>query len=160
MKTTKSILVLLSATLLFTACKKQEPTPPAGVVGLSSNIYTVTPAAWGLSGLNGQEAAFITDTWLNDPINDGVEVFVSGYPDGKWMGMPASNLVQTGDYVEYLYSNQQIEIVYDGTPSPGINLYIKVVVIPPAIMKQHPNTNWKDYDQVEALIEAQKGSSN
>ena len=117
-----------------------------GVANITSAIYPVTPGSWSNPSTDVYTVSY-TNSAISDANHDGIEVFIS--TNGSiWFGLPSTNLISSGDNVEFNYSNGQIEFLYIFTSAPTSTLDFKVVVIPPAIMKQHPNTNWSDYNNV------------
>lgn len=130
----------------------EGPTGASGVANISSSIFSVVPGAWNTTtdgyGVN------ITDNDLSDASTDGVEVFFS-VDQTTWYGLPESSLIHSGDNMEYAYAAGQVTILYAYSTYPSVTTYYKIVVIPPSIMKQNPNTNWHNYNQVNALIQAQ-----
>ncbi|NNM95563.1 MAG: hypothetical protein HKL88_08925 [Bacteroidia bacterium] len=149
------------AVTLF-ACKGDTgPAGPAGtngVANISSNIYTVSPGSWSnpSAGLYNYVAS---DASITNANTDGIEVFMSGN-NTNWFGLPLTNVFANPDELFFMYINGQITFEYDGSSAPATTQYFKVVVIPPAVMKQHPRTNWKNWSEVSAIIQAQKMMNN
>jgi hypothetical protein len=99
-----------------------------------------------------------------------------------WFPLPSSNIMNYGADMEYYYQggrtvqsgsiittipsiltltfigNHISGSVMDSIPNfpPITNNYdslaVKVVLIPPAMRKAHPNTNWKDYNEIKKII--------
>ncbi|HXP52409.1 MAG TPA: hypothetical protein VN922_20820, partial [Bacteroidia bacterium] len=68
-------------------------------------------------------------------------------------------LLVSGDQMEFAYQTGSASLIYLNSSAPASTINLKVVVIPPAAMIAHPNTNWNDYNQVKAIIDAQNTSN-
>jgi hypothetical protein len=171
---TRSILVaMLAIATAFTSCTKDGATGPAGAAGadgkngtngtngvanISSHIYTVASAAWAPDG-TGLYTTIITDTAISNVTSDGVQVFCE-IASGNFMALPAPNVLNWGDQVYWDTRSGLVEVLYAFTSAPSGTTNFKIVVIPPAAIKQHPNTNWRNYSEVQAILATQKSSSN
>lgn len=161
MKTTKLLLAIGIIAATFSACSKGDTgaTGPAGangangVANISSNIYSITPGDWS-NPQSGEYVVNISDNSIASANTDGIEVFVS--TNGNlWLGLPSTNLLVNGDQMEFAYENGQITLAYLNSSAPTSTLNLKVVVIPPAELNLHPNTNWNDYSQVNAIMQSE-----
>jgi len=161
MKTVKLLIAMVIIASL-SACTGKDGAPgatgPAGVANITSNIYSITPGSWSNPSA-GEYVVNISDADITSSNTDGVEVFL-GTGNGIWLGLPASSTLSNGDNLEFDYQDGQIGLIYLFSSTPVVTIDIKVVVIPPAAMNIHPNTNWHDYAQVNAIIEAQKAFKN
>jgi len=171
---TKSFLITAAIiATIFTSCSKGDtgatgPTGPAGtngtngangtngtngVANISSNIYSVTPGDWSSVGTDAY-GVNITDASIANANTDGIEVFVS--TNGTlWFGLPLNNFLVNGDEMVYEYQNGEIALGYFYSSAPTSTIDLKVVVIPPSIYVQYPNTNWNDYSQVSAIVQTE-----
>src|ERR1700744_1747901 len=107
MKTTKLFMAIAIVAVTFSACSKgdtgaagpQGPAGANGVANISSNVYSVTPGSWSNPNA-GEYVVKITDNAVSNANADGIEAFLS--TDGNtWLGLPASNLLVSGDQMEY-----------------------------------------------------------
>ncbi|HTA83318.1 MAG TPA: hypothetical protein VK783_10305 [Bacteroidia bacterium] len=169
---TRSILVaMLAIATAFTSCTKDGATGPAGAAGadgkngtngtngvanISSHIYTVASSAWAPDG-SGLYTTIISDTAVSNVTSDGVQVFCE-IAAGNFMALPAPNVLNWGDEVYWESRAGLVEVLYAFTSAPSATTSFKIVVIPPGVMKQHPNTNWSNYSEVQAIIATQKNS--
>ncbi len=169
MKTTKFLTAVMAIGIAatFFACTKGDtgatgPQGPAatnginganGVANIKDSIYTIYTYNW-LTETNGFYVV-LDNFHLTSSTTDGVEVFFSE-EDVTWQGLPESYAIVPGDNLQYQYDNLWIQLNYYYASKPTITIYCKVVVIPPSVMAQHPNTNWKNYSEVQAIIKSQK----
>jgi hypothetical protein len=59
----------------------------------------------------------------------------------------ANNLYASVPYIEFQYTNFNAN-----TTAPTSDKYFYLVTMPPAMMVAHPNTNWKNYNEVKATL--------
>lgn len=157
---------LLPVIIIFAVlagCAKKGDTGPAGPAGptgstgpagsgvanISINIYHIPPTAW--SAASGSYSVTISDASITNADSDAVEASI-GSGTGTWIALPTVNIINSGDNIGFSYLNRLVTLNYIYSSAPSIDMYLKVIVIPPAIMKQHPNVDWKDYSQAEAII--------
>ena len=172
MKTNKFLTAMMAIcfAIAFSSCSKDDDSSyqPAGNYltnnGVVSSSISVSPGNWSSDGNGGWLTTFVATGfsnitqaaisiyWSTDNTNFSALPFV-----GDTMGAPDIN---------YSLNSSTISVFYDaqtGVPNisqPATTIYFNVVVVPQAVMKQHPHTNWKDYAQVQAIIEAQKHGNN
>jgi hypothetical protein len=166
MKTTRIFMAIAIIAATFSACSKgdtgatgpQGPAGTNGVTNISSNIYSITPGSWS-NPKTGQYVVNIADNAISNANTDGIEVFIST-GGNTWLGLPVTNLLVNGDQMEYVYENGQIVLGYFNSSAPSNTIDLKVVVIPPAQLNLHPNTNWNDYSQVNAIMQAETIHAN
>jgi hypothetical protein len=166
MKTTRLFMGIAIIAATFSACSKgdtgaagpQGPAGTNGVANISSNIYSITPGSWS-NPKTGEYAVKFTDNAISNANTDGIEVFIS--TDGNtWLGLPITNSLVNGDQMAYIYENGQITLVYLYSSAPANTVDLKVVVIPPAQLNLHPNTNWNDYSQVNTIMQTEYMKKN
>lgn len=160
MKNTKQLLTVfaIAAAVVFYGCKGKDGAPgatgPAGTNGTNGNAnvtayhFTIYPSDWHLSGDSKYfYSEYITQTMISD--NASVMVY-SDNGSGKYLALPFT----TFD-IEYYYQFASYGIEMDIRSASGNTsfvaptgaLYFKAVVIPPALKKAHPSTNWNDYNE-------------
>jgi hypothetical protein len=163
MKTIKLLSIIAVVAVIFNSCTKDGATGPAGANGTNGNAnvsvatYTIAPSSWGSDGNGGWYAALIPSI---DPTQGAVSIFYS--PDDiSWTGLPFVGYTVGAPDVNFAFSSTVIDIYYDaqtGVSSiaqPSNTVYIKVTLIPPAIMIKHPETNWNNTIEVAQLPEVQ-----
>jgi hypothetical protein len=140
--------------LLFTGCTKDGATGPAGAAG-SANVSThnisLTPSNWGADGYGGWYTLITTTGY--DLTKGAVSTFMSN-DNINWLALPAVGFTIGAPDINYQFNATSIEIFYDaqtGVASiaqPATTLYVKIVLIPPAMKK--PSINYNNYAAVKA----------
>lgn len=142
--------------LLFTNCKKDTGpkgdtglAEPAGSSGIKSDqVYTFTTTTSSWNAINWRynylETTFSITAITNAVLTTGdVHVYVSDNSGTSWTALPYSFI--TNQYSYILKSGQlliDITMTNGNLPTaPGTQMY-KVVVIPPAFVKDHPDINY------------------
>ena len=145
------MVMLMSITaILFNGCKGKDGAPgatgPAGNANVHSGTVSVTPGSWS-NPQTGEYTAAFSDPSLTNATVDGVEAFIS--PDGvTWLAIPQTSLLVNGDNMSYAYQNGAVTFIYLYTSAPTVTVYLKVVVIPPAL-RTNPNVNYKNYESLK-----------
>jgi len=101
----------------------------------------------------------VSDASIANADQDGIEVFISTTA-GVYLGLPSNNMLVSGDQMGFGYQTGSVDLIYLNSSAPSSTIDLKVVVIPPAVMKQHPNTNWNNWSEVNSLMNEQKVKSN
>jgi hypothetical protein len=159
----KIIMIMLAGSLLvFNGCTKTGPVGPQGPQGNANVIgeqpFTVTN--WTLTS-NVYSATFTDANITQDIVNSGVVEIYKQYSDGSWSNLPDINddvstvfnfgiggAYETGGFIITVMTT-------DGTttPPPG-TVTFRAVVISSSLRQSHPNTNWKNYNETMAAINA------
>ncbi len=174
MKTLRITLFAALVAAFFTGCVGPEgptgPQGPAGYDGLNgtngapgvNGSYQTgisNPADWSVSGsflIAGYNVAVVT---ANADANGVVMVYfqTSGMGATQWAPLPDTYPVGAAE--QTFTFNYDVGVVTlqlqnsDGTtPAAPPTFNFKVVVIPTAILKQHPGFNVKDYSMVKQLL--------
>jgi len=172
MKTVKLFMAFSAIVLLIWSCSKGDTGPagptgptggagatgPSGVANISTTMLTILSSDWKIYAVNIDTVDRPVPA-LTDSINDGVIVQVSRTVApfaGEWFGMPMSNFLASNDLIDYVYGNKRIMLGYNFSSAPAQTLKFKVTVIPPAILKQHPNVNPKNQAELLTLPEVQQ----
>lgn len=138
-----------------------------GVANIIVDTITEFPNNWNQVGNIWTSGLITCNAITNSVFNNGmVEGFTDGstlfYPPITWASLPYSYGKQYTDFLCYVgsfafnYGNSDSTAPAQAPQAQNF----KIVIIPPAAMKQHPKTNWKDWSQVNAIIETQKALSN
>jgi hypothetical protein len=143
----------------------QGPQGNANVVGITLSAptwdSTTTPHAYFYG--------YLTIPALDSSIlqGGGIEIFYSYNNDSSWESIPQAVYFTGG--ISYAWSDvitvNQIELdwTYQGTgtcTNPNTvfepnTLNFKVVCIAPSARNEYPHTNWKDYQQIKAILKKQ-----
>jgi hypothetical protein len=165
------ILCYVTFVAVLSSCTKDGATGPQGVQGIngatgptgangsngtsniSSVIFTITPGQWSTIGAGAEYEYGYPDFAITNADSDLVEVFYQNaiHPN-TYRALPCTSVLSLNDQFLYEYADNVVDFFYEYTSAPAVNMVVKVVLIPPAIIKQHPNTNWKDYSQIETIL--------
>ncbi len=139
----------------------QGPQGPAGTNGVSgvtiTNI-TVSPGNW--SVMSAYEWYY--NTPVSIPTTDVCMVYASS-DNSLFTALPWSNIQNVGDEFLYRYGTGyyiQLDYYNPNMSALSATWYFNIADIPPGAMKQHPKTNWKNWSEVSAIIQAQKMINN
>jgi hypothetical protein len=167
MKTLRLLSFVAGFAFLFSGCSGPEgPAGPAGTPGLNGvtniNIQVADVSGWVFNASPAYYSATFTDGAISSADNETVQVFFSAISNtGPWQALPANNVFNAGDQLTYSWTTNTVTFFYDWNTLAGVpaDVYYNVAVIPPAIMKKHPGTNWKDGNAVLQLPEMQAAIS-
>jgi hypothetical protein len=161
-------LLLALCAIAFTACQKGDAGPagatgpqgPQGSIGNANVIITeitVPPSHW-ISDGNGGWDTSLTATGFTNINQDAINIY--GSTDSAYFSaLPYSGVTSGAPVVNYSLFSNSILIQYEpqsGVPSipqPTSKIFFDVVVIPKAVMHAHPNTNWRNANEVLQLPE-------
>ncbi len=164
-------LSIFAIAVIFASCAKdgatgatgpQGPQGNNGVANINTQIFSVGTGGWSYASSAAVWYVTFTESDITNNNTDIVEAYWSNSSSSSagWLALPQANLWVVGDNFTYGFNDNSITISYYGnTPNaPSAyepNLYFKVTVIPPAIQKKYPGTNWKDAAQVSLIPEVQ-----
>ena len=140
----------------FSSCTKDGATGPTGPQGPAGNAnvqqytYIITSGSW--SKVSATQWSY--NTTLGVPTTDVADVYFSEN-GASFLPLPYGSLFSSGDNLTFGYQTGAGLTLFYTNPSsvaPPSTIYANVFVVPPAVMKQHPNTNWNDYNQVSAIM--------
>jgi len=165
---TKNYSFYLLLCIIWVSCSKDGAIGPQGpqgqqgntgnngVANISIRIFTIGQGQWSNIGGGEFEYGYI-DSAITNADSDAVEVFDQEEVDpNAYTPLPYSNFYASGDLLTYDYAIHGVDIFYFYSYAPNFPVTIKIVVIPPAIMIKHPNTNWRDYGEVSTIFNSQK----
>jgi hypothetical protein len=185
MNTIKFTLAALLAISVLYSCSKQGPTGPQGEQGVagpagpqgnanvSGQTFYITPSQW--TFLNGQYSVLLTDNALTSGIDSAgsVDVYLSTDGANSWTPIPSIYIDTLNNpstaYWNDIYAIGSVTVTWtwsngravnNPNVTYGVNCFFKVVCIAPAIMKKHPNTNWRNPAEVAKLPEVKEVLSN
>ncbi|MGP8215270.1 MAG: hypothetical protein ACLQQ4_06885 [Bacteroidia bacterium] len=171
MKTLRISMLISGMALLFASCSKDGATGPAGPTGtagangvanISSTIYNVPTADWGASITGYGYEDTIKDAAIKNADSDAVEVFIEPVT-GYFLNLSSNNVYTNGDEMNFTVATGKVDLFYITSPAHSIvppTSNFKVVVIPPTVIRQYPNTNWKDYAAIMAIMDKQTAGRN
>jgi len=183
MKTLRLLLgmALIAVTFSLEQCAKGDPGAPgatgatgpqgpSGVTGTSAS-FTSNVADWGLTAAGGYNfglAAYTASLIDANAVANGV-VAVYIQAGSSWVPLPFSypysssvNATQTMTYTYNSNATGNLVLQTQNSDNTTTNLIplaafnVKVVVIPTAIMKQHPGLNTRDYASVMQVLNNNK----
>jgi hypothetical protein len=163
----KKIILLLLAGALFTvtSCTKTGPRGPQGPAGYDGNANVIGSnpflvSAWSYSN-NVFSASFNDADLTSSVVNTGLVEIYKQYPDGSWTNLPDIDGVVSTVYNFYQGGFDIYVLTTNGstTPAPG-SINFRTVIIPSSLRLAHPNTNWKNYNEAMAVINAANATSS
>ncbi|HXP51811.1 MAG TPA: hypothetical protein VN922_17780 [Bacteroidia bacterium] len=163
MKTLRITLFTAALALFFTGCVgpegQQGPPGPQGING-SYVVGTSSPADWQPSG-SFLIASYTTSAISSNAVANGViMVYFQTSSMGSTQWAPLPDTYPLSSTVEQTFTfNYDVNTITlqmqnsDGSiPNAPAAFNFKVVVIPTAVLKQHPGLNVKDYSMVSQLL--------
>jgi len=167
----KTIIALFAAALTITGCVKGDKgdTGPSGTNGtngtngnanVKAGFVTVNPGDWNVGTPAGFYYVDVTNSLITQDIIDNgtVSMFFEGNT-GVWVAMPYTYYntptVSLSYGFNYSVGSTRISVqnLAGGAITFGTSIF-KTVVISAQQKQSHPNTNWKDYDQVMDVVNA------
>ena len=145
--------MLAGSALTFGSCTKtgpQGPTGNANVIG--ENSFTVS--TWTLSN-NVYYAQFSDNNITTAVANYGLVEIYKYYQSSGWTNLPDVDGITSTVY-NFSPGAFVISILNsDGTTpvAPG-SVTFRAVVVPSSVRLAHPNTNWKNYNETMAVLNA------
>ncbi len=134
-------------------------TGPTGNANVVISEITIPAANWISDGNGGWDTSLTANGFTN--INtDAINIYASS-DSAYFQALPYSGTVVGAPVVNYALFTNTILIEYTpqtgvaSIPKPSGKMYFDVVVVPKAVMKAHPYTNWKDLSAVLQLPEVQ-----
>jgi hypothetical protein len=159
----KLLFIMLAGSLLiFNSCTKTGPQGPVGPQGNAnvkgSNPFDVT--TWSYDGTEKAYVASFNDPDITPSVTDRgvVEIFVYYTSDKTWKPLPD---IYGGTQFYFRYNDGGFDIYFgnvDGSiplspASFGSGVWtFRSVVISPSQKQAHPNTNWKNYNEVMSVL--------
>ena len=163
-------LFAIIATVAFTSCSKEGKQGVAGKDGnanvISSNTVTLTNWIAVLDdGINYNYTSTISYASITDQVKNKGVVMVYAQSGSDWYALPYSDAGNEGGIIYSTSTNYSIntgsikieDTGFDGAGTSYIatslnGMVIRIVVIPASITSKYPNTNWKDYKEVDKLV--------
>ena len=156
--TISSLLLLIITTEIFSGCSGKDGAPgatgPAGNANVKNYDLTIKPGDWKYN-------ASYQEWYYDYPCSANSQSAVLGYVmsgNGK-QSLPyvftlgncrytmATNLFTSSPYIEFQFTN-----FTSATTAPTSDEFFYLVIIPPAMKKAHPNTDWNNYAEVMKVI--------
>jgi hypothetical protein len=155
-----ALMLLAGSLLMLNSCYQTGPVGPMGPPGPQGNANVkgadpFTVSSWALTSTGDAYVASFTDPDVTQAVSDHgvVDIFLYYPTDGTWRSLPD---IISGTQFFSRFSTGGFDIYYgniDGsTPTfPGTWTF-RSVVIAPSLKQAHPNTNWKDYNEVMKVL--------
>ena len=159
------LTMMAGSLLMLSSCtKSQGPqgySGPQGQAGLNGNAnvigenpVTVNAGTWSF-GSNVYSATFTDANITSSVVANGLVEVYKQYPDGSWTNLPDINGRVSTVYNFYTNGFVISVLTTDGTVTPNpLTVTFRVVVVPSNLRKAHPGTNWKNYSEAMAAINA------
>lgn len=159
--------ITLLSLMLMANCKKETgpkgETGPAGATGTTGikgdQVFTFTTSASSWNAVTWpysyQETSFPISAINSSVVSGGdVRVYLGDATASAWTALPYSFI--TNQY-SYIVKTGQVDVNVtlsnaNMPPNPGTQIY-KVIVLPPAFIKNHPDLDMNDFKQVEYFID-------
>ncbi|MGP8216829.1 MAG: hypothetical protein ACLQQ4_14785 [Bacteroidia bacterium] len=165
-------MAIIAIAISFNSCSKGTagPTGPTGATGATgatgpagtSGSSSITDTIINLQAASWQENTpqqYFCDLSMPPITNSNTDVVIVytlfEFNAGDYVTLPQSSVFVNGDEVSCYFTKGAVMLFYSNPASgaPTKSETFKIVIIPPSIIKQNPNTNWKDYSQVMAIEE-------
>ncbi len=161
-----ALLLLAGSLIAFGSCTKtgpqgpQGPAGPAGVDG-NANVYgsdPFTPSGWAYESADNWYRVSFTDNDITpDVVDHGVVQIFKKYGTNTWSPLPdingnTSTVFDFYDNGFTLYAQSSSSAM----PNNPTGTTYRVVVIYPSNRKAHPNTDWRNYAEATAALEADR----
>ncbi len=172
-------MVAFVAATMLTSCSSQGPTGPAGPTGSDGLNGATGPTG----NANVQVTPFSVTNWTTnanypweiDAVFNSTGINFSGailcyYSSDQqnWTLLPWTSL-GNAPFFEQIFDYNSSTGVFNvswsnitpgstSAPAPPSTSYFQIVAVPPAVMKQHPGINLKDYHAIKALVAEQNAS--
>lgn len=144
--------------IVINGCKKGE-TGPAGKDGsVNVKAHTFSVPTWTNNGTLWFNE-FPVPELTSDNINSAAIQVYWGTTSNNWIALPYTFVSSTDYFMGYLtqIGNVEVRWTYNGigvgsdpNTELGGTVQIKVVVIPPAMVKKNPNVNMNNYNEVKS----------
>ena len=148
----KLLLFPLLAGLAFTSCKKTK------VPSVDQTTSTARPGDWSYDASAYEySTVLIVSKITQDIVDNGTVMTFLKKSDGTYVALPTT-FYSTGYSftMGFSYEVSKVHIYMDcSSDLPGLTFNsndYKVVTISRAQREAHPNTNWKNYDEVQKVL--------
>ncbi|HTB06487.1 MAG TPA: hypothetical protein VK806_05990 [Bacteroidia bacterium] len=176
-KTILNVMMAMAIAIILNGCAGKDGAPgatgPAGTNGnanVTTGQTTINSSNWGFSGTSYTctiNSSNITSSLISN--GGAVEVYISNDGGAAWVALSYTyinpSVSSPNAFMAYGFDVGQVVLIWtwnndaaNGDPCTtyGTSLLVNIVAIPAAVIKQHPNTNWKDYSQVQPIINSQR----
>ena len=146
-------MIMAGSLLMLNSCSKQGPAGPEG----NANVIGESPftvSTWSFTS-NVYSATLSDNNITDDVVSGGIVEIYKQYPDGSWTNLPDINGITSTVYNFYPQGFVISILNSDGSApaAPGA-ITFRVVVVPSSVRKANPNTNWKNYNEAIAAVNA------
>ena len=176
MKHIKLFTFIFGATMLFASCSKDGATGPAGPTGptgpagsgsssVKDTVISMTSGSWTAS--TNYDYATVSVPQITSAFLAKGEVFVFFSANGgaQWDALNYTSLNPAGYTLDYYVNPGTLGLYFGPASNPNTffsatTLQFRLVFATNGAIKQNPNTNWHDYNQVNALLLLQNKGVN
>ncbi len=170
MKTTKLVIILLFASTLLYSCSQEGPVGPTGPTGTTGPVASIEVSTGSIATNGWRDSVSgnlyytqISDSYITNFTEDEVLAYVQDtVASSNFYALPVSNFPVANASVSYGYRNDTVTFYYQYTTGttlpPSVPITIKVVVLPYAVIKQHPGLNVHNYTEVMAAVKSITGN--
>lgn len=157
-----SILTIVTIALLLNSCKKGKDGEPGkdGSVNVTSTVFSVS--SWSSDSKKYYTLLSVPELTSDNINSASVQVYFSSVAN-TWIAMPYTQIASTNYFMGYTSTINSIQVnwYYNGLgigddPNEfyGISASkFKVVIIPTAILKQYPNINLNNFNEVKETFQ-------
>ena len=181
MKKIKSLVLVLGMAFLYSSCAKDGATGPAGPTGPTGTGAAGPTGPMGNANVKDTTISLTAGSWLaatnydydnvsvpqiTAPFLATGEVFVFFSTSlTQWDPLIFTTLNPAGYTLDYYVNPGTLGLYFGPAANPNTffsaaTLYFRIVFVTNQAMKTHPTTNWKDYSQVKAIMDAQNNLKN
>jgi hypothetical protein len=186
MKTIKSLVLVFGMAFLYSSCAKDGATGPAGPTGptggggatgaagatgpmgnanVKDTVITLTAASWTASANYDFDVVSVPQITAPFLATGEIFVFFSSNSGVQWDPLIYTTLNPGGYTLDYYVNPGNLGLYFGPAANPNTffsaaTLQFRLVFVTNQGIKQHPNTNWRNYSEVKAIIDQQNSLKN
>jgi len=150
-------LIILFIVSIFNGCKKGKDGEPGkdGNANVKTHTFSVSP--WSSNSSRWYSQVSVPELTSDNINSAAVQVYIS-ITSNNWIAIPNTYVASTDYFWGYVTAVNTVEVRWDyngigigSDPNTiyGATVQVKVVVIPPAMIKSNPNVNLNNYNEVK-----------
>ena len=153
-----SSIIVVTVIGILLSCKKGKDGEPGkdGGANVTSTVFSVS--SWSSNSSRYYTLLSVPELTADNINTASVQVYFN-VGDNAWKAMPFTQLASTNYFMGHISAINSVQITWDynglGIGDDPNEFYgisaskFKVVVIPPAILKQYPNVDLNNYNEVK-----------